>query len=207
MSNQIGSYSLASPSTDSLIPEYGQGSVYLQSALIYPENAVPIIKAGPPVEKPINIALVTLWVIVILIAVGVIIFVLWYSLNIWNMSADKDIIDLESYCTSLTSNLTDYSTLGLCPNMGTVKYDSTLLGLISPAVIPYQTVCMTYCSTGLYDRTTDTCTSSDQNQVQRTTNCVNATKPVDCIGSAKPVGISNGTLYYLNQAQFTSCYQ
>src|SRR5690606_19115674 len=95
----------------------------------------------------------------------------------------------------------------LCPNDGLIKYNTTLVGLMSPAVIPYQTVCMTYCSTGLYDRSTDTCTSSDQNQVQRTVNCVSATKPDDCIGSAKPVGISNGTLYYLNQAQLTSCYQ
>lgn len=202
MSTEVGTYSLA----NTFVPESGQGSLYLQSAVVYPENVGPLIKSGPPIERSMNVPLVTLWVIVILISVVVVILVLWYSLNIWNMTAEKNVINLESYCTALTSELTDYSALALCPNMGLMKYNSTLVGLMSPAVIPYQTVCMTYCSTGLYDRSTDTCTSSDQNQVQRTANCVAATKPVNCIGSAKPVGISNGTLYYLNQAQLTSCY-
>jgi hypothetical protein len=202
MSTEIGSISLG---PTSLVQDSGQGSVYLQSATEYnPSPPISYSKTIPDTGP--NVALVTLWVIVILIAIGIIIFVLWYSLTIWNMTAEKNVINLDSYCTSLTSDLTDYSTLDLCPNMGLVKYNTTLVGLMSPAVIPYQQVCMTYCSTGLYDRTTDTCTSSDQNQVQRTANCVTATKPVDCIGSAKPVGISNGTLYYLNQAQLTSCY-
>lgn len=197
---------MSSIGSSSLIPESGQGSVLLQNVEVYPENMGPLIKSGPPIQRSMNIGLVTLWVIVLIVTLCVIIFVIWYSLTIWNISVEKNVINLDSYCTALTSGLTDYSTLGLCPNSGLTKYNSTLFGLMTPAVIPYQTVCMTYCSTGLYDRTTDICTSTDQNQVQTTANCVAATKPVDCIGSAKPVGISNGTLYYLNQAQFTSCY-
>jgi hypothetical protein len=150
-------------------------------------------------------AIVLLWAIIVIIAILVIVSAVIFTVVLIIRQSDPTILDSTSYCKDLTQGLPDISNQAFCTGRGNVKYNRDLLVDSSPAAIGYQQVCSQFCSVGYYDKSTDTCKSDNDVEIERTSNCVTATRPDNCYGPAKPISISNGTPYYAYQADIVGC--
>ena len=73
---------------------------------------------------------------------------------------------------------------------------------VSPNPTYYLDVCKNFCVNG-YNSQTKSCV--DDVGLNDFKNCINASQPNDCIGSAMPVAISGNTFYYPYQATDVNC--
>lgn len=102
-------------------------------------------------------------------------------------SPGKDVTDLE--CCTFSGNVTNR------------KYYSPLDIVISPSsVFSYLDICKNFCVNGVNG---EECVDS-QGEIEYK-ECINAIKPVNCIGKSIPVGYSGITFYYGYTATKESC--
>lgn len=169
------------------------------------EKVISTPESTSKVEAGSFFSLTLVWVIIMIIAVLFLISATVYVIIVVVQSSGTGILNDNTYCSDLTSGLKDISNVAFCADEGLIKYDPDLLVNSGPAQVGYQQVCRQFCPSGQYDTTTDTCSDTDPVTQQRVTNCVNATKPVNCIGQAKAIAISNGTPYYAQEANLIGC--
>lgn len=150
-----------------------------------------------------NPALILLWVIVAVLLVLSIGSLIAYSLYLYTNSG-PDIVNPTPQCSDLISQLPNITDQGCCEGQGNIKYNAQLLLDMAPEPTNYQTVCRQFCS-GYYNENTDTCTGDTQYNTRLVSNCVNAMKPVNCIGPALPLALSGSTVYYGNKANLNGC--
>lgn len=153
-----------------------------------------------------NTALTVILFIAVLVGIALIV-VLSINLTTTTISLEGSgsVISSKTLCSQLTSGLLNVSNDPFCTGRGNAKYDSELQLIITPSEVWYQSVCSQFCPSGEYDFSNDTCNDDDPEIANRVKRCVTALKPVDCVGQAKPVAISNGTLYYGSVASLETC--
>lgn len=153
--------------------------------------------------KSANKGLFILWIVLLVIGLLVIIFCIGFTVSYYTSKDTGDPLDSPNYCSDQLVNLPDISDRPFCDDSVNVKYFEELSVNVSPSQIGYQQVCMTFCPVGAYDKTTDTCNTDDQQILDLVNNCIEATRPDGCVGSSKPVAISNRTPYYAYQSNRT----
>ena len=73
---------------------------------------------------------------------------------------------------------------------------------VGPVPKYYVDACAGFCSKGEFDKSTLTCTIKPSISFK---NCIDRIKPVNCQGSAFPVGVDGVQLYYANSATDAGC--
>lgn len=142
-------------------------------------------------------------VIILIIIIGIIVLLI----NVSGGGSNNVPFTPSQGCDTRTSGLPDITQSNPCPGT-TQKYMADLNMLVGPAPVPYQTVCKQFCpGNGNYNTQNDTCSSivSGTTAQSQFDTCVTRLKPVDCVGTARPVAISSGLLYYGQQRSLTSC--
>ena len=155
-------------------------------------------------KKGKNVALILLWIIGISIGFIFLVSIISYAVYASNLDPSDGVIDATPQCSDLISGLPDISDDPFCPGQGNTKYNSDINVIMGPTVVGYQSVCKEFCS-GDYDTETDICSNDTQTNIDLVNNCLAAMRPVDCIGQALPLAISDGTTYYGNRASITRC--
>jgi hypothetical protein len=139
-------------------------------------------------------------IIFIIIILAIIIAIVAMLLSISN---NTPAVPPSKACDSATPS-TDITNTTVCPGSIT-KYMPDLNMLAGPTAVPYQTVCRSFCPGGHYNTENDTCPGLTTGTAQAQFNtCISQLKPVQCIGPANPVAVSNGILYY-GQSKSSGC--
>lgn len=151
--------------------------------------------------------MVLLWVTVVI--VGLVIVGLLLAFTVETVATDEGggSSTVKPDCSELTAGLPDIGQQECCAGQGIIKYNFDLAMDTSPSPVAYQSICRQYCPSGLYDMTTDTCTTEDPTILSQVSKCLTAIKPVECTGLARPVATSYGTLYYGLRANLVGCPQ
>lgn len=141
-------------------------------------------------------------IIVILLIVVLIVVLIFITLGISTTTQDS-IINYNGNCTRATNQLIPVNNLPCCYSGGMptpYKYITELNVVVSPSPTPYLAACSGFCANGLYNG--EQCLTGDSDQF---TKCINLAKPVQCTGTAMPVGISGTTYYYIKSATNDEC--
>jgi hypothetical protein len=153
-----------------------------------------------------NVSLIILWVVVVCCLV---VLIAVSTLDIKKVSATKQItiVSLTNACTAATDSLIDVTSLECCVQGGQVtasKYVPSLDMVVNPTATYYLNVCAGYCPDGYVG---GQCVNATYGQQTIYNNCVKELQPLNCRGSAMPVGISGTTLYYGQSATNADCQQ
>lgn len=155
-----------------------------------------------------NVGLALLWIAGIFIIVLAVFLLLYFSYR--SVNADNNIGPgfVPPPCSQSNSNLPDISNLACCFFNGSnsnLVYDRNFNMILAPFPTYFMDVCIGFCPTGDFDYTAQTCTTSDPVAQNQFNNCVVLLEPHNCQGSALPIAISNGILYYGFEATNRDC--
>jgi hypothetical protein len=153
-----------------------------------------------------NLGLLLLWIIVFLCLVCYI-CVSISDLKTFHCAKQITLLNTNDICTVSTEKLIDVSSLPCCVQGGQItasKYVQSIDMVVNPHPTYYLDVCVGYCPNGYVG---NQCVNVSYGKQTAFDNCVSILQPLNCRGSAMPVGISDTTLYYGHSATNADCLQ
>lgn len=149
------------------------------------------------------------WFIILIIIVFICLFLCVGTsvFNIKKINKAKDITVLVGggKCTPSLDTLTDVSTYQCCVQGGLTtssRYVPDLDMVLDTSPIYYVNVCQGYCLNGFAN---GNCINPTFGEEELFNECLNKLRPVDCIGSAMPVGSLGITYYYAQSVTDADC--
>lgn len=149
-----------------------------------------------------NGGLITIYVFVILLLLFFIILS-GYAIYLYVKKSQVILPDDIKECTGIPEQLPNVNKCCVVNDIITqYRFLDSLNMIVSNNSTYYLDVCKNFCING-YNSQTKSCI--DEVGLNDFNNCVNASKPVDCVGSSMPVAISGNTFYYPYQATDVNC--
>ena len=152
-----------------------------------------------------NIIIIIIWLIFIILTI---IYIVITIITLKKYKKYKSVISEseENNCTVAINNLINIENDKCCVKNNLItasRYVPELNMVVNPVAVPYLNVCIEYCGYDGYDEEKMSC-KNIENQ-KEFENCIEITKPVNCIGYSMPVAVLNTTYYYPNSATDINC--
>ena len=139
----------------------------------------------------------------IIVLVALVVLILFISYIVFINASDDGAhnVNLIPSCSEI-SNLPDISNQPFCQGTETINEQGLTIGTkfieqlqleVSPFPNNYLTVCSQLC---IGDVVKENCITNSTDSLLEYNDCIRALKPINCIGAANPVAISNGIKYY-----------